>query len=56
MIQSRTEPTLAEMLADPTLLAVLRRDGIDPQALRRFLVDMGRRLPRRAAERPALAA
>ncbi len=31
------EPTLDEMLSDPTILALMERDEVDPDELRMFL-------------------
>jgi hypothetical protein len=42
------EPTLDEVLSDPIVRAVLTRDRIDPDGLRRFLVGIHRRRSDRA--------
>jgi len=38
------EPTLDEMLVDPTVLAVMKRDGVDPDDLRKLLGEMSQRV------------
>lgn len=38
------EPRLDEVLTDPIILAILFRDGIDPERLRRSLVEQARRV------------
>ena len=38
------EPTLDETLSDPVVRAVMKRDEVDLDDLRRFLEDMGGRL------------
>jgi hypothetical protein len=37
MVWLSGEPTLEEALSDPVVRAVMRRDGVDPDALRRLL-------------------
>ena len=46
------EPTLGEMLADPVVQLVMRRDRVDPDNLQAFLRDVIMRLPK-AETRPA---
>jgi hypothetical protein len=41
------EPTLDEMLFDPTVTAMMKRDGVAPDDLRVLLQEMSRRLKRR---------
>jgi hypothetical protein len=44
------EPTLEDTLADPIVRAVMKRDDVEIESLRRFLRDVGGRLqtePRR---------
>jgi hypothetical protein len=55
------EPTLEDTLADPIVRAVMKRDEIEIDKLRRFLKDFGGRLHeqphlRRAARAPRQAA
>ena len=38
------EPALDEILSDPVIRAVMRRDGLDPCEVRRFMVETARRL------------
>jgi hypothetical protein len=38
------EPSLDELLSDPVLHAVVRRDGLTVETVRSFARDMGRRL------------
>jgi hypothetical protein len=38
------EPTLDEMLFDPTVIAMMKRDGVAPDDLRVLLQEMSRRL------------
>jgi hypothetical protein len=38
------EPTLEDTLADPIVRAVMKRDDIEVESLRRFLRDIGGRL------------
>src|SRR6266853_3963521 len=38
------EPTLDEMLVDPTVLAVMKRDGVDPDDPRKLLGEMSQRV------------
>jgi hypothetical protein len=38
------EPTLDETLSDPVVQAVMKRDEVDLDDLRRFLEDIGGRL------------
>lgn len=38
------EPTLEDTLADPIVRAVMKRDDIEIETLRRFLQDVGCRL------------
>jgi hypothetical protein len=42
------EPTLDEALSDPVVKAILVRDRIDPDGLRRFLLGTHRRRSERA--------
>jgi hypothetical protein len=42
------EPGLDEALSDPVIQAVLIRDRVDPDGLRRFLVGVHRRRSERA--------
>jgi hypothetical protein len=42
------EPTLDEALSDPVIQAILIRDRIDPEGLRRFLVGIQRKRNERA--------
>jgi hypothetical protein len=42
------EPTLDEALSDPVVQAILVRDRIDPDGLRRFLVGIQRMRSERA--------
>ena len=37
------EPSIAEMLSDSIVVAVMRADGVDPEALEAELRDMARR-------------
>lgn len=39
------EPTLREMLADPVIQLVMRRDRVDPDNLQALLRDISMRLP-----------
>lgn len=39
------EPTLSEVLDDPVIRLVMRRDRVDPDRLREFLRGLGTRLP-----------
>ncbi|MGH7126360.1 MAG: hypothetical protein ACREFI_18440 [Stellaceae bacterium] len=39
------EPTLREVLEDPVIQLVMRRDRVDPDHLHAFLRDVGTRLP-----------
>ena len=39
------EPTLEEMLADPVIQLMMRRDCVDPDNLQALLRDVGARLP-----------
>ena len=39
------EPTLGEMLADPVIQLVMRRDRVDPDNLQALLRDISTRLP-----------
>ena len=39
------EPTLGEMLADPVIQLVMRRDRVDPDDLQALLRDISTRLP-----------
>jgi hypothetical protein len=55
------EPTLEDTLADPIVRAVMKRDEIEIDKLRRFLMDIGGRLHRqphlrRATRSPRQAA
>jgi hypothetical protein len=55
------EPTLEDTLADPIVRAVMKRDEIEIEKLRRFLKDVGGRLHqqphlRRATRSPRQAA
>jgi hypothetical protein len=38
------EPTLDEMLFDPTVVATMNRDGVAPADLREFLREISRRV------------
>jgi len=38
------EPTLEDTLADPIVRAIMKRDDIEIESLRRFLKDVGGRL------------
>jgi hypothetical protein len=40
------EPTLDEMLFDPTVITMMKRDGVSPGNLRVLLLEMSRRLKR----------
>jgi len=44
MGSSRREPTIAEILSDPIVKAVMEADGVDPHVLEAQLRSMGRRL------------
>jgi hypothetical protein len=35
------EPTLDDVLSDPTVLVLMERDDVDPDDLRMFLEDVG---------------
>jgi hypothetical protein len=55
------EPTLEDTLADPIIRAVMKRDDIEVESLRRFLRDVDGRLAvqptrRRAGREPRQAA
>jgi hypothetical protein len=39
------EPTLREMLDDPVIQLIMRRDRVDPDHLHAFLRNLGTRLP-----------
>jgi hypothetical protein len=39
------EPTLREMLDDPVIQLIMRRDRVDPDDLHAFLRGVGTRLP-----------
>ncbi len=39
------EPTLREVLEDPVIQLIMRRDRVDPDRLHTFLRDVGARLP-----------
>jgi hypothetical protein len=39
------EPTLREVLDDPVIRLIMRRDRVDPDHLQTFLRDVGTRLP-----------
>jgi hypothetical protein len=45
------EPTLREVLEDPVILLMMRRDRVDPDHLHMFLRDVSARLP--SVELPA---
>jgi hypothetical protein len=40
------EPVLDEMLFDPTVITMMKRDGVAPDDLRVLLLEMSRRLKR----------
>jgi hypothetical protein len=40
------EPTLDDMLFDPTVITMMKRDGVAPDDLRVLLQEMSRRLKR----------
>ena len=40
------EPTLDEMLFDPTVITMMKRDGVAPDDVRVLLQEMSRRLKR----------
>ena len=44
MVHSWCEPTLAETLADPVVLAVMAADAVDPAALDALLRQVARRV------------
>jgi hypothetical protein len=46
------EPTLDETLSDPVVQAVMMRDEVDVDCLRRFLEDIGGRLGESAEREP----
>jgi hypothetical protein len=46
------EPTLDETLADPVVQAVMKRDEVDLDCLRRLLEDIGGRLGENAEREP----
>jgi hypothetical protein len=46
------EPTLDEALSDPVVQAIMKRDEVDLDGLRRFLEDMGGRLGENAEREP----
>jgi hypothetical protein len=46
------EPPLDEVLSDPIIRLVMRRDGVTPAALRRCIVDARMGLARAAVGRP----
>jgi hypothetical protein len=39
---SHGEPTLEDLLCDPMVLALMKRDGVDPDMLRRLVRDIRR--------------
>lgn len=43
------EPAIKDLLADPITQILMRRDGVEPDQLRRQLHELGRRLDRRRA-------
>jgi hypothetical protein len=43
------EPTLDDMLSDPTVHALMERDDVDPNDLRKFLEDVGSALDGQSA-------
>jgi hypothetical protein len=49
------EPTLDETLSDPVVQAVMKRDDVDLDCLRKFLEDIGGRLGESADREPDLA-
>ncbi len=49
------EPTLEDILSDPMVLALMERDGVEPDVVRRFVRDIRRSqhaLAQQAAARP----
>lgn len=53
----RREPKLNEMLKDPIVLALMRRDSVAPRDIRNALTSgLARRLGDRAGKRPRPAA
>ena len=40
------EPTIDEMLLDPTVIAMMSRDGVEPDDVRLLIRDVRRRLKR----------
>ena len=44
------EPTLEEMLSDPTVIIMMKRDSVDPDDLRALVREMSRRLKRHCQE------
>lgn len=43
------EPPIADLFADPITQILMRRDGVEPDQLRRQLHELGRRLGRQRA-------
>jgi hypothetical protein len=41
------EPTIDEMLVDPTVITMMKRDGVEPDDVRLLVRDVSRRLKRR---------
>ena len=48
------EPSLTDVLADPVVHAMMRRDKVDPERLRALLWRIGRTVAREAAARDHL--
>lgn len=52
MSKDRREPLLEELLTDPLVHLIMKRDGIEPEQVRRLCEDIRRRIARR---QPCLA-
>jgi hypothetical protein len=52
MVWLEGEPTLDDMLSDPTVLTLMKRDDVDPDDLRMFLEDVRSALKARLSRRP----
>ena len=52
------EPTIDEMLVDPAVIAMIRRDGVEPDDVRLLIRDVSSRLRRdtRSTVQPLLLA
>jgi hypothetical protein len=48
------EPSLKDVLADPVVHAMMRRDNVDPERLRELLWRIGRTVSRQVAARDHL--